>query len=162
MCSAGPYEGPLERAIHRFKYRGWRAMAPALADLVADRLGDEVPPGAVLTAVPLHPRRLRERGYNQAELLARRLRARLGLRAPGGRLARVLDTPPQIGLDRIRRRENVEGAFAWRGAPLAGGPCVIVDDVATTGATLEACARTLREAGAGSIVGVTVARVSFT
>jgi ComF family protein len=113
-----------------------------------------------LVAVPLHPRRQRARGYNQSELLARELRSRLGLVAPRGRLRRLRDTPPQVGLDRPHRRENVAGAFGWHGPPLSGGEIVVVDDVATTGATLESCAAALRAAGSGRVLGFTIARVS--
>jgi ComF family protein len=158
--AAAAYEGPLEKAIHRFKYEGWRALAPALADLVADRLAAAAPPGPVLVAVPLHRRRQRARGYNQSELLAAALRARLGLPAPAGRLVRLRDTPPQVGLDRLRRQENVADAFAWHGPPPAGRSVVVVDDVATTGATLDACAAALRRAGSGPVHAWTVARVS--
>lgn len=159
LRSAASYEGPLEKAIHRFKYEGWRVLAPVLAGLIMDSLAGHVPPGAVLVAVPLHRRRRRARGYNQSELLAGRLRRPLGIGAPPGRLLRLRDTPSQTGLDRLRRRDNVDGAFGWRGPNLEGLPVVVVDDVTTTGATLEACAVTLRAAGAGRILGLTVARV---
>jgi ComF family protein len=157
--SVAVYEGPLEEAIHRFKYDGWRALAPALAELCVDRLAAEVPLGAGLTAVPLHRRRRRARGYNQSELLATELRRRLGLPRLLGRLTRVRDTPPQVGLDRLRRRANVAAAFAWQGPQLAGEPVVLLDDVTTTGATLEACAAALRAGGSGPVLGFTVARV---
>ncbi|HZU17251.1 MAG TPA: double zinc ribbon domain-containing protein [Candidatus Dormibacteraeota bacterium] len=157
LRSAALYEGPLERAIHRFKYEGWRALGPTLAELLVEP-GRDRPPGAWVVAVPLHPARRRRRGYDQAEILAAHLRRRCRAPAPPGRLVRLRDTPPQVGQDRLRRRANVASAFAWRGAPLAGAPVVVVDDVATTGATLEACARALRAAGAGSVQGLTLAR----
>jgi ComF family protein len=159
--AAAAYEGPLERAIHRFKYEGWRALAPALAALLEQQLTLESPLGAQLVAVPLHPRRLRQRGYNQSELVAADLRRRLGLPSPGGMLVRLRDTPPQVGLDRLRRRANVASAFAWQGPPLAGQPCVVIDDVTTTGATLDACAAALKAAGSSFVLGLTVARVSL-
>lgn len=134
-------------------------MAPALAGLCVARLAADVPPRAVLVAVPLHPRRRRARGYNQAELLAAELRRRLRLDRPRGRLDRLRDTAPQVGLDRLRRHANVDDAFAWKGPRLAGDPVVLVDDVTTTGATLEACAAALQAGGSGHVLGFTVARV---
>ena len=159
--AAAAYEGPLESAIHRFKYEGWRSLAPALGGLVADRLAVEGLPAALLLAVPLHERRLRSRGYNQSELLAKELRRRFGLVGGSRWLVRLRDTPPQVGLDRLHRQANVAGAFAWRGPSLAGRPVILVDDVATTCATLEACAAAVRTAGSGIVHGVTVARVSI-
>jgi len=159
--AAAAYEGPLEKAIHRLKYEGWRALAPELADLLADRIAADPDRDLLLVAVPLHRRRQRARGYNQSELLAARLRARLELPRPPGRLVRRRDTPPQVGLDRLSRLANVTDAFAWEGPPLAGRHAVVVDDVATTGATLEACAAALRAAGSGPVHGYTVARVSI-
>jgi ComF family protein len=159
--AAAAYEGPLESAIHRFKYEGWRSLAPALASLLADRLAVEGLPAALLLAVPLHERRLRSRGYNQSELLASELRCRFGLPGRSGLLVRLRDTPAQVGLDRRGRHQNMAGAFAWRGSPLAGRPVILVDDVATTCATLEACAVALRAAGSGAVHGFTVARVSI-
>jgi competence protein ComFC len=159
--AAAAYEGPLEAAIHRFKYEGWRSLAPALASLVADRLAVEGLPAGLLLAVPLHKRRLRRRGYNQSELLARELRHAFGVSGRSGWLVRVRDTPPQVGLDRLRREANMAGAFEWRGPPLGSSPVLLVDDVATTCATLEACAQALRQAGSGVVHGITVARVSL-
>jgi predicted amidophosphoribosyltransferase len=135
-------------------------LAPALADLAAGRLAAEAGPDLLLVAVPLHPRRQRARGYNQSELLAAALRARLRLARPPGRLVRVRDTPPQVGLDRLRRQANVADAFAWHGPAPAGRRFLVVDDVATTGATLEACAAALRAAGSGPVRAYTIARVS--
>jgi ComF family protein len=113
-----------------------------------------------VTWVPLHERRRRHRGYNQAELLGRELARICRLPAHGG-LVRVRDTPPQVGLDRLRRQANVVGAFRWEGPELARRSLLLVDDVATTGATLEACAGALKAAGAGAVLGFTVARVKL-
>jgi ComF family protein len=155
------YEGPVEAVVHRFKYKGWRRLAGPLAQLVAERVAVEGLAGRLVVPVPLHPQRRRQRGFNQSELLARELESRLSLRAPPGRLVRLRATPPQVGQDRLHRWENVRDAFAWSGRRLDGRPLLLVDDVATTGATLEACAAALKLAGAGPVTGVTVARVKF-
>lgn len=159
LRSAVAYEGPVESAVHRFKYQGWRRLAAPLAQLLAERVVIEGLASAMVVAVPLHPDRHRQRGYNQAELLAREVRRSLVLPEPAGCLVRTRPTLPQVGNDRIHRWQNVRGAFAWRGPPLEGRSLMVVDDVATTGATLEACAAALRSAGAGPVVGLTVARV---
>jgi ComF family protein len=159
LRAAAAYEGPLERAIHRFKYENWRSLARPLASLLADRLAVEPLPASFLVPVPLHGERLRSRGYNQSDLLAKELIRSLRLPPPSGHLRRSRNTPAQVGLDRLRRHRNVAGAFIWHGPPLQGEPVLIVDDVATTGATLDACARALKEAGSGSLTGLVLARV---
>ena len=160
LRSAVAYEGPVEAAVHRFKYEGWRRLAAPLARLVAERLAVEGLASRWVVAVPLHPDRMRQRGFNQAELLAAELRKRMTLSAPAGELVRTRPTPPQVGRDRLRRFANVKDAFAWRGASLQGESLLLIDDVATTGATLDACASALRGAGAGPVTGVSIARVN--
>lgn len=145
--------------MHRFKYQGWRRLAAPLAGLLAEGLAVEGVAASCVVAVPLHRSRYSERGFNQAELLARELRRRFALESPVGALHRIRPTPPQVGHDRRWRLQNVSGAFEWRGEPLEGRPILVVDDVATTGATLDACASALRAAGSGPVTGVSVARV---
>lgn len=160
LRSAVAYEGPIELAVRRFKYEGWRRLAGPLALLLAERLVVEGLAAHSVLAVPLHEARLRQRGFNQAELLARELRRRLAIgMPPGGELVRMRATPPQVGHDRLWRLENVRGAFEWHGHDLGGRSLLLVDDVATTGATLEACATALRACGSGPVIGVSVARV---
>jgi ComF family protein len=147
-------------AIQRFKYQGWRRLAGPLALLMAERLVIEGLAARWAVAVPLHTSRLRQRGFNQSELLVRELRRRLSLSTLPGELVRTRATPPQVGHDRRWRLDNVRDAFEWRGAPLDARSVLLIDDVATTGATLEACAAALRAAGSGPVMGVSVARVN--
>ncbi|HEV2413840.1 MAG TPA: ComF family protein [Candidatus Dormibacteraeota bacterium] len=158
--SAVAYEGPIEHAVHRFKYEGWRRLALPLAQLVAERLAVEGIAARWVVAVPLHRSRQSTRGFNQSELLGRELQKLFALRSPPGVLVRTRATPPQVGRDRKSRFENVAGAFIWNGGRLQGEAIFLVDDVATTGATLDACASALREAGSGPVTGVSVARVT--
>ena len=160
LRSAVAYEGPIELAVQRFKYDGWRRLAGPLAVLLAERIVIEGLAAQWVLPVPLHPDRRRQRGFNQADLLARELRRRLGLGRPPGELVRTRATPPQVGHDRLWRLENVRGAFEWHGGDLAGRSLLLIDDVATTGATLDACAAALRASGSGSVIGASVARVA--
>ena len=155
------YGGLAREAIHAFKFGGRRGLAYPLGDLLAG-LGVSALPGAapeVLVPVPLHPRRARERGYNQALLLARRVERAWGVPAAANALQRVAPTQPQTDLDAAARRRNVRGAFAVRRPELvAGRHVVLVDDVLTTGATAGECARSLIRAGARTVGVITVAR----
>jgi len=160
LRSAAAYEGPVELALQRFKYHGWRRLAEPLALLMAERLVVEGLAASWAVAVPLHLSRLRQRGFNQSELLADELCRRLALTKPPGNLVRTRATPPQVGHDRRWRLANVHDAFEWQGGPLEGRSILLIDDVTTTGATLEACAAALRSAGSGPVMGVSVARVT--
>ena len=161
-ASLGPYEGSLRAVIHALKYRGQRTAAGELGRrLHGDPAARAVLDGAAaLVPVPLHPRRLAERGFNQAALLAEDLARRSGVPACERALVRREDTPSQAGLSAAARRANVARAFAVRQrARVDGRVIVLVDDVHTTGATARACARALEEAGAAEVRLLTVARV---
>jgi len=160
LRSAVAYEGPVELALQRFKYHGWRRLAEPLALLLAERLVVEGLAAPWAVAVPLHSARLKQRGFNQSELLAGELRKGLSLTEPPGALVRTRPTPPQVGHDRRWRLENVRGAFEWQGFALDTRSILLIDDVCTTGATLDACATALRAAGSGPVIGVSVARVT--
>ncbi len=153
------YAGAVRQAILALKYGGIKAAAGQLGDLMAGYLNANPLPGDVLTAVPMHSRRRRERGYNQAELLAVGV-ARVGnLRYDAGLLTRTRQVEPQAGLDSADRRAvNVADSVAvCPGNDLKGAAVILVDDVATTGSTLETCATALKGAGAASVWCLTLA-----
>ena len=159
LRSAGVYVPPLSLAIRQFKYRGRTDLAASLGGLMARHWQSCSIHVDLVAAVPLHEKRLRERGYNQAGLLAIELcrTARLPLLSPG-MLARQRDTEHQVRLGPDERRHNVKDAFVWNGPPLDGLTLLLVDDVATTGSTLEACAEVLMHSGASHVWALTAAR----
>lgn len=160
--SLGPYAGALRVLVRELKYRSRRRVAERIAEIVCADPGVAglLAPGAVMVPVPLHPRRLQQRGFNQSELLAASLARRSGLPLLPRALVRRKDTPPQTGLSAAARRRNVRGAFAVRQrAQIQGRTAVLVDDVITTGATTRACALELRRAGAVAVHVLTIARV---
>jgi ComF family protein len=115
----------------------------------------------VVVPVPLHAMRLADRGFNQSALLARRLARHVRAPLQALAVARVRDTPRQVGLDRVERLANVAGAFVVaKPAAVKGRDVILVDDVCTTGATLRAVSRALRDAGAASVAGAVVARAA--
>ncbi len=158
LRSAAWHSGPVRAAIHRLKYRGQRVLAGPLAGILAEAWRADPAPAGLLIPVPLHPQRVRQRGFNQAALLARELGRALALPVDTQRLARIRHTPPQVGLSAAERLANVAGAFHYCGSKLAGQRVCLIDDICTTGATLEACAAALRQGGAGSVWAYTVAR----
>ena len=160
--SAGRYEGVLREVIHAFKFEGRRLLAEPLGTLLP-AAGREVLAGAqAVVPVPLHPFRSLRRGFNQADDLARQLKL------PVWRvLRRHRHGPPQASLQAGARRNNLSADYrpsltTWLPKPfrreVAGATVVLIDDVMTTGATLEGCARVLREAGAADVRALTVAR----
>ena len=169
-AAAGPYEGRLRDIIHAFKYDQRRTLARPLAALMREAGRDVLHDADAAVPVPLHWARRRRRGFNQASLLA----SGLGLPVLHA-LRRRRRTRAQAGLPAGERRVNVAGAFtlAWRyrwpwlrplarraGKPLAGLTVVLVDDVCTTGATRDACARVLLDAGVREVRVLTAARVA--
>ena len=157
--SAAVYEGALREALHAFKYSGKRALARPLGDLAIEQCRAFLPGDIdALVPVPLAYERERGRGFNQAALLADRLARPLELPVIPRWLGRVRATRPQSDLSAAERQANVRGAFR-ASRRVAGRHVLVVDDVLTTGATLGACARALRDAGARRIGVLTVARV---
>lgn len=151
------FDHPLRQAIHALKYEQRTELAAPLGDLLSDYLRAHPLPADALIAVPLHPTRERERGYNQAALLAQAIHTRLGLPVWTDALTRVRATRTQTELNAAERRTNVAEAFAAT-ARVAGAHLILVDDVLTTGATMNACAVALRECGAQTVWGVALAR----
>jgi ComF family protein len=154
LIAGGRLSGPLQQAIHTYKYGGRRELAAVLAPLLinaAARSGIEF---AAVGFVPLHAEKQRQRGFNQAERLAAELARALAIPVVAG-LARVRATAAQVGLTQAVRRVNLLGSFAWSGAARPPAGLALVDDVCTTGATLEAAASAIREAG-GSIAAFAV------
>ena len=148
LIVAGPYAPPLSTAITRFKYEGRAELAHGLAQLLDAPLHAlELAPGTAFVPVPLHPRRLATRGYNQAALLAQELAKLRGLSCRSRLLQRTRETAAQVGKERAERLTNTHDAFALRaGQPSV--PCaVLVDDVVTTGSTVRACAQALALGG---------------
>jgi ComF family protein len=159
VCAAALYEGSLREAIHAFKFRGKRALARPLADLVVETCRDALEgEPVVLVPVPLTRERRAERGFNQAALLADRVARQLRRVGKPRWLRRVRSTRAQSELSAAERQANVRGAFAAASA-VEGRHVVIVDDVFTTGATVGECARALRGEGAVRVGALAVARV---
>ena len=153
------FEGAIRNAVHSLKYRNLRAMAPVLAGLLADFVVSQSIEADLLVPAPLHPRRERSRGYNQSLLLARETGALLNMETSSDALRRVQNTPSQASVSsEDERLANVVNAFQASPDLVGGRRVIILDDVCTTGATLEACSLALKAAGALSVQGLTVAR----
>jgi ComF family protein len=152
----GAYDGALRAIVHALKYEGRRSLAKPLGRLMRVRGADMLAEAVCAIPVPLHPSRLRHRGFNQAADLSRQL----GIPSVGA-LRRIRATPTQTGLPAAQRHRNMRDAFAVTRAArtLTGAMVVLVDDVSTTGATLDACARVLKDAGVREVRALTAARV---
>lgn len=156
------YAYPLDGLLQRFKFQHDLAAGALLADLLrdalsAERMADGHQPDLIVP-VPLHTRRLRERGYNQSLELAKRIAPALGLRIDADALVRHRATAAQAQLGAADRQRNVRGAFTANPACVESRDIALIDDVATTAATLNECARALKHAGARTVVAWVVAR----
>ncbi len=163
----GSYESGLRELIHLLKYNQVRPAANVLGRMLAEAIEDLQPllagKDVLVVPVPLHSRKLRQRGFNQSELIARaalKLKPAAGrLQLSAGLLERRRETKSQIGLSRHQRRENIRGAFVVaKPDQVDGREILVVDDVFTTGTTVAECARVLRRAGASKVYVATVAR----
>lgn len=159
--AATRFDGPVQELIHRFKYGNKVHLSRPLGLLTAEALSGFITAGGAdwIVPVPLHRKRLRERGFNQAQLLGRVLAKQWRIPLSVNNLRRIRWTDPQIGLSADDRRRNVRGAFQVADpSQFRERRLVLVDDVYTTGSTAMECARTLKAAGAGEVLVVTVAR----
>jgi competence protein ComFC len=152
------FDGVIRQAIHELKYRNLRALAPSLAGMLYDYLVENPVAGDVLVPVPLHPKRRRERGYNQSALLARELGRLSGLSVTENCLVRHSYTVPQARSAGVRERQkNVANAFTCLDGRLNGRQVILIDDVSTSGATIYACAAAIKSAGAAQVRGLVMA-----
>lgn len=160
--SFATYDDALSEAIVLLKYEEVTRLGSWFADRLAEIVFQERDNwrADIIVPVPLHVERQRERGYNQAELIARPLAKRLNLKLESRLLIRTKPRPAQLVLSRSEHWKSVRGAYATReGRKVDNLRALLVDDVLTTGATLDACARALKKAGASVILGLTVGRV---
>jgi len=158
----GAYQEPLRSCIHALKYNSNTRVAEPLGQLLAENYINCDLHADVVIPVPLHSERQKQRGYNHAYLLAHHCAARIGVPLRNDVLVRHRATPAQVGLSPVERRENVAGAFlctrAFATRAFHGRTILLIDDVYTTGATLEACAAPLFAAGAAAVRGLVLAR----
>jgi ComF family protein len=156
-----PEEHPLRQAVQKFKYGRKISLGRPLGRLMARGCSDFLRecPAEIIIPVPLHPKRLRWRGFNQAVLLGRQLARAYGIPMDPFTLRRIKATPPQTQLNEAERRRNVRGVFALaEGRSVEGKSVLLVDDVYTSGATVNECSRTLMRAGAEEVFVVTLVR----
>jgi len=156
----GCYEGSLQKIIHRWKYQGKASVTPYLGEWITERFYRYWNPRVLdlLVPVPLHPKRLRERGFNQALLLARALSRRTEIPCQGRILQKKRPTPPQVQLDGGERERGVKGAFHIADREgVEGKTILLIDDVYTTGATVNECSKVLIRGGAKRVDVLTLA-----
>jgi len=156
--SLADYEGVIRECIHAIKYDHNLGLGEFFSPMLADLVEEAGWRPDLAMPVPLSAQRAVERGYNQAACIAKPLAARLGVRYHPFGIERTRDTPSQVGLSAEARRQNVLGAFIAQPVIVSHMRILLVDDVMTTGSTMEACAQALRDAGAKEIYGLTLGR----
>ncbi len=156
--SACRYTSEFSELVHRFKYHNGRYLAKPFAEFMADRLREEDLPADYIIPVPLHPRKEEERGYNQSELLAKYIGRILDIPMLDNVLARDIYTESQTGLKKERRKENVQGAFSVKNRTIIDSKIIlIIDDIFTTGSTINECSKVLLDNGAERVYSATLA-----
>jgi len=161
LRSWGFFKGPLREAIHRLKYRQDLGLGEILSHPLIDKVLELNWQIDGICAVPLSRKRTQERGYNQSGLLAWPISLALKIPYLSKGIERTRDTRSQVGLSKVERAQNVEGAFQARRSLVKCKNIMIVDDVTTTGSTIQACAQAVLEAGAKAVYGLTLARAAY-
>jgi len=160
LIVAAHYKGPVKKAITKIKYKLAYDIITFLVDLISQNLYKfDFPKDAMLVPIPLHPKRKRWRGFNQSEILARVLSKKFKVR-DDNLLIRNLETKPQVGLSKKERKLNVSGAFALhpqKNTKTAGKDFILVDDVYTSGVTMQEACKILKKAGARNVWAMTIA-----
>jgi ComF family protein len=159
VVAVGPYEEPLSEMILALKFKRLTAVAPKLSEMLADVLWEDGRVGSdwVLVPVPLSAMSGRRRGFNQSELIASGLSKSLGVPLLTNALSKVRETREQASLSRLYRLSNLTGAFRAEEKAVQGRKILLVDDITTTGSTLEACAKELRRTGASKVAAAVIA-----
>jgi competence protein ComFC len=160
LRSLGYFIGPLREAIHSLKYQrnlglGEFFSIPLLQVVQPERWQIDL-----ITSVPLNEKRYKERGYNQAEVLARPLARKMGLTYSANLIKRIKHTKSQVGLSLVERQNNVANAFHAISSLVVSKNILVIDDVATTGSTLDACAKALKDAGTKNVFALTLAKTA--
>jgi competence protein ComFC len=154
----GYFSGPLRDAIHSLKYQRNLGLGNFFSIPLLEVIQREKWQIDLITAVPLNEKRLKERGYNQAEITARPLARKMGISYSSNIIDRIKDTHSQVGLSLLERQNNVADAFISQSTLVISKNVLIIDDVATTGSTLDACAKALKDAGARNVFALTLAK----
>lgn len=152
------FAGPIQGALHRLKYKRDVGLGEALSEQVAGFVSQLNWPVDTLIPIPLGKKRLKERGYNQVAMIAMPLSMQLGLKYLPKAISRARETRSQVGLSAMERQENVRSAFLADKWKVRGQAILLIDDVATTGATLSSAAEALYNSGARDVYGITIAR----
>ena len=162
ILTAWDYSAELEKLVHRVKYERGLRLGVCLGSMMAEIMVSRLPAGdprCFLSPVPLHRIRKRERGYNQSEILCRGISRVWGMPVRCDVLERIKNTKSQTRMSAEKRQDNVKGVFRVRSPEAVCGRCILlVDDVITTGATMNGCSRVLKEAGAAAVIGLALAR----
>lgn len=155
VAATGPHNGKLQAAIWSLKFENGRTLAAPLGQRISRRLEALGWAVDLIIPVPLSKKRLHQRGYNQSELMAQYIAASRSCLLIPQAIGRAIDTRSQVGLNMQERKENMTGVFRADSQIVAGKTILLIDDVCTTGATLEACAQAALEAGAAAVYALT-------